>query len=245
MTEPLPPIVHKGEFSIVAVGWRKGQDPHMPSPDEVTDMLKRLWAIDSQPDEVDFKWDPWVPKGEFKGRKRAPIDRKFRASNFKRGKKREDDGCLGTGGLDALGTYRLCDSMVTIYVDSCRRAARQYAVSLKGLITTVLIHELTHLMTHKGFETSEDAENHFWEYTAQCGTYAYLKQRGDREGLKAFEQLSLDQPFIYRTWEGLKHLEGVKSRKEVIGIVKKIFHASIPKAPPTAATYDDFSEYDD
>jgi hypothetical protein len=73
-----------------------------------------------------------------------------------------------------------------------------------------------------------DLSSCFWEFTAQCATYAYLKANADsyeRFGysefnansyakwghlkakddqiLKAFEHLSEHQPFIYRTWKSL------------------------------------------
>jgi hypothetical protein len=126
--------------------------------------------------------------------------------------------------------------------------ALHYEVDVDALIEIVLIHELTHLITHNGFKTGEKACDHFWEFTAQCGTYAYLIKHGPKMALEVFEQLSPHQPFIYRTWEGLKAVERAvtddSSKQEVIQIVTNIFRA-IPKPRPKEDTYDDFSEYDE
>jgi hypothetical protein len=118
------------------------------------------------------------------------------------------------GGLDLLGAYRCNDSLVTIYIDSCLKAARRYKVECDSLIEVVLVHELAHLMTHRGFDVN-DLSRGFMEHTAQCATYAYLKPRGG-EALKTFEQLSPHQPFIYRTWESLKELPN-RPRKLLVG----------------------------
>ena len=78
--------------------------------------------------------------------------------------------------------------------------------SLEGLIEVVLIHELAHLITHRVYDlkyTNEDDCVHLWEYTAQCATYVYLNTHCEKR-LVVFKQLSSHQPFIYRTWEGLK-----------------------------------------
>ena len=97
-------------------------------------------------------------------------------------------------------------------------------------------------MTHRAYDADQKfTSDLLWETTAQCGPYAYLKSYGEEEALEAFERLSPRQPFIYRTWEGLR----VNSKQEVIDIVKNLFHENIPKAPPKSGTYDDFSEFDE
>jgi hypothetical protein len=97
--------------------------------------------------------------------------------------------------------------------------------SLEGLIEVVLIHELAHLITHRVYDlkyTNEDDSVHVWEYTAQCATYVYLKIHCERD-LKAFEQLSRHQPFVYRTWESLKALKSVYAEKRIAELVKSVF----------------------
>src|SRR6476646_7984862 len=111
------------------------------------------------------------------------------------------DGGPGSGRLDLLGKYTFKVSTVTIYVDSCRKAVERYLPgnSLEALIKVVLIHELAHLMTHRYcLGSKQDRSDHFWEYTAQCATYACLKYLGDKEARKVFVRLSPHQPFIYR-----------------------------------------------
>jgi hypothetical protein len=139
----------------------------------------------------------------------------------------ESDGGPGQGGFDALGKYSLGDSTITIYVDSCRKAESEYSEGswkLENLIKVVLIHELTHLITNKRFDLERlgSEHDHVWEYTAQCATYAYLKIYGNAKDLEAFERLSAHQPFIYRTWEGLRAIESVHSN-QITDVVKSVF----------------------
>ena len=113
------------------------------------------------------------------------------------------------------------------------------------LIKVVLIHELAHLITHRvyklEYDDNEDDCVHLWEFTAQCATYAYLKIHKEPENLKVFEDLSPHQPFIYRTWEGLKAVESVQSEwcrcvqstQQTVEVVKSVFRALIePKPAP-------------
>jgi hypothetical protein len=217
---------------IKAVGCREIGDPNMPSSRRVDEILKNLWTVASHPEEGHSDWT----SSEVTSRNREPGELSFSDSGFKE------------GGLDLLGKYDCNGGEVTIYVDSCRQAALEYEVDVDALIEIVLIHELTHLITHNGFETSEKTSDHFWEFTAQCGTYAYLKQNGNEKALEVFEQLSPRQPFIYQTWAGLRAVEGAvtgkSAKKKVIEIVTNIFSA-IPKAPTKKDMYDDFSEYDE
>jgi hypothetical protein len=204
------------EFRIEAVGAPNLKKHKMPGANKVEEQLKGLWEMcwDTKPD--------WNPLGEFEFRLRDKSDPVFRMRDFERG--RED----GLGGLDLLGTYRRRDSLVTIYIDSCLKAARRYKVESDSLVEVVLVHELAHLMTHRGFDR-DDLSSSFMEHTAQCATYAYLKPR-DGEALKAFELLSPHQPVIYRTWEGLKELpqplwEITSRPNEVHELVKAFFRA--------------------
>jgi hypothetical protein len=180
------------EFRIQKVGSKKFKEHKMPPASEIKKKLKGLWKIcwDTEPD--------WNPLGEFEFHERVDSDPVFRVKDFERGL--ED----GVGELDLLGRYRRHDSLVTIYIDSCFKAARRYNALLDDLVDVVLIDELAHLVTHRGFG-EYDLSSHFMEYTAQCATYAYLKPN-DGEALKVFEDLSEHQPFIYRTWESLKEL---------------------------------------
>jgi hypothetical protein len=205
------------QFRIEAVG-RKHPVSKMASKEEVDDKLKWLWWYCWGQDK-----DDWTPAGEFSFRKRDPSDPVFRVGDFEQG--RED----GVGGLDLLGTYRRHDSLVTIYMDSCLKAARRYKVEYNHLVDVVLIHELAHLMTHRGFEV-DDLSSGFMEHTAQCATYAYLKLRSG-EALKAFELLSLHQPFFYRTWESLKALpqprQEIYARPDGVQEVVKAFFLTV------------------
>ena len=211
-------------------------------------------------------WDRFAPagwrspKGELCFRRRCKSkDRIFRVRDFEGGKadtgeRIEHDGGPGRGGIDLLGKYSLSDSTVTIYVDSCRKVVgRKYrgVDSLEGLIEVVLIHELAHLITHWEYElryTNEKDCVHLWEYTAQCATYAYLKERRDEKALDVFERLSLHQPFIYRTWEGLKAVESVKSQwcgyvhptEQTVEAVKSIFSALKRPAPEVSDLVTDY-----
>jgi hypothetical protein len=50
---------------------------------------------------------------------------------------------------------------VTIYIDSCFKAARRYKVESDSLVEVVLVHELAHLMTHRGFDR-DNLSSSFW-----------------------------------------------------------------------------------
>jgi hypothetical protein len=203
------------EFKIEAVGGKGDRKHPLPCTKKVREMLKKICSM---------CWDiqlDWTPSGEFSFRERVPGDPVFRVRDFERG---GDSG----GGLDLLGTYRHRgrDSLVTIYIDSCFKAARNFNVLLDHLVDVVLIHELAHLMTHRGFGV-DDLSSGFMEHTAQCATYAYLRARGD-EALQAFELLSPHQPFIYRTWESLKELPKpriISRPDQVQEVVKEFFLA--------------------
>lgn len=173
------------EFRMQKVGSKKFKEHKMPPASEIKKKLKRLWEIcwDAKPD--------WDPLGEFEFHERGDSDPVFRSERFRARPRRR------SWWIDLLGRYRRQDSLVTIYIDSCFKAARRYNALLDDLVDVVLIHELAHLVTHRGFG-EYDLSRHFMEYTAQCLTYAYLKPNGG-EALKVFEDLSEHQPFIYRT----------------------------------------------
>jgi hypothetical protein len=218
----------------------------MPTADKVCEILKSLWMICSGEKSGDGFDLP--PEGEFGiPRQRTSEDRIFRVRDFegRRTVMDEYDGGPGRGGLDVLGKYTLKNSLITIYVDSCRKAELEYgngSWELRNLIDVVLIHELAHLITHQCFylKMQKGGEiDHLWEYTAQCATYAYLKSHGEKKDLEVFKQLSPHQPFIYKTWEGLKAVEsvqsqwcgGVQSTEQIAEVVKSIFTALKQPAP--------------
>ena len=126
------------KIPIKAVGCREVGDPNIPSSHRVDDILKKLWAVASCPAEKQSEWT----SSEVTPINRNPGELIFSDSGFKE------------RGLDFLGTYHLSDDEVTIYVDSCRQAAVHYDVDVDvdALIEIVLIHELTHLITHNGFK---------------------------------------------------------------------------------------------
>jgi hypothetical protein len=224
------------EFPIEAVGEGEDKSVTLPQSKMIVVILERLWMLCSG-EKFGGRFY-WEPKSEFCYRERQWHDRIFRVRIFE-GREDADrersDGGPGRAGFDVLGKYSLSDGMITIYVDSCRRAVSEYSEGnwkLENLVRVVLIHELAHLMTHHGFNLTGNEANHVWEYTAQCATYAYLKTHGEPEDLKAFEQLSPHQPFIYRTWEGLKAVDGVHSENLIFDVVKRLFDALIfPKVP--------------
>jgi hypothetical protein len=226
------------EFRIEAVGEGQDESVTLPKASIVFEILERLWTICS--DEKFGRSFDRKPEGEFLFREREWYDRIFRVRTFEGREeadreRREPDGGPGHNGFDLLGKYSLGDSMITVYVDSCRRAVSEYSDGiwkLENLIKVVLIHELAHLITHIGFDLKGDETNHVWEYTAQCATYAYLKIYGEPEDLKAFQQLSPHQPFIYRTWESLKAVESVQSKNLVAAVVKSVFSALKEPPPP-------------
>jgi hypothetical protein len=234
------------EFRIAAVGEGEDQGVAMPEAYVVFEILQRLWMICSEEKFGGY----WKPEGEVLFRDRQSYDRIFRVRTFDgreeaNRERREDDGGPGHNGLDALGKYSLGDSTITTYVDSCRKTESEYSDGswkLENLIKVVLIHELAHLITHKGFNLKGDEANHVWEYTAQCATYAYLKIHGGPEDLKAFEQLSPHQPFIYKTWKSLRAVESVYDENRVAELVKSVF--SLLRKPDQRGTLGDNENYD-
>jgi predicted Zn-dependent protease with MMP-like domain len=154
----------------------------------------------------------------------------------------EEASGLGKGGLDLLGRYRFDNSMVTIYIDSCRKVEQWCDVPLDQLLHVVLVHELAHLMTHRGFGAQESLSPHFWEYTAQCATYAYL-HRHNAEALKVFKKLSPYQPFIYQTWESLEALRAPSGDK-FEALVKDVFSAFAKESlDPPVVEIEDMHEF--
>jgi hypothetical protein len=209
-----------------------GGEHVMPSTEEVEKIRNKLWRICAAR-TVQKRWDIGIPFGEFTYRPRNVSDPKFRTEDFEGRKKgMYDEEAPGPCGLDLLGRYCFDNSLVTIYIDSCKEVEQWYDVPLDRLVRVVLIHELAHLVTHRGFGAGKPLPPHFWEYTAQCGTYTYL-QRHDQEALKVFKKLSSHQPFIYRTWESLEALRAVSDRKSE-ALVKRIFSAFAgdPLDPP-------------
>ena len=239
------------EFRIEAVGEGHDKSVKMPEAYIVFEILERLWTICS--DEKFGGSFYWKPKGEFGFREREGYDRIFRVEDFvgkgePNGERSESDGGPGRGGIDVLGKYSPTDSTITIYVDSCRKVDLVYGDGrkLERLIKVVLIHELAHLITHKGFNPKNlgKENDHVWEYTAQCAAYAYLKIHGEPEDLKIFEDLSPHQPFIYRTWEGLKAVESVRSKNLIADVVKSIFCALNEPEPTKIENQHEFSGYE-
>jgi len=144
------------QFRTEYVGDPKDNGVPMPKQDTVRKILEGLWMICSARD-FGAGFD-WFPEGEFCFQRRNKYDRIFRVQIFEgredANRRSESDGGPGRGGFDALGKYSLGDSTVTIYVDSCRKAESEYSDGgwkLENLIKVVLIHELAHLITHKGF----------------------------------------------------------------------------------------------
>jgi hypothetical protein len=244
------------EFRTEFVGDPQDEGVWMPKSETVRGILKGLWMVCSaEASGVGSDCDCY-PKAEFRFRRRCKSkDRIFRVRDFEgRGtandERAEDDGGPGRGGLDLLGKYTLSDRTVTIYVDSCRKVVgRKYRSvdSLKGLIEVVLIHELAHLMTHRVYDlkyaNEDDSSVHLWEYTAQCATYAYLSIHCEKD-LEVFNQLSSRQPFIYRTWEGLRAVESVHSEILIADVVKSIFSALKKPVPEKSEIPLDTSPYD-
>ena len=189
------------EFPIEFVGDAEDESVPMPERKAVRKILEGLSMICSgEGCHLD-------PEGEFCFRGRCKSkDRIFRVRDFEgkrtvKGERTEGDGGPGRGGLDLLGKYTLEGSIVTIYVDSCRKVALEYgdkSWKLEELIEVVLIHELAHLITHRLHDLKYYHENddcvYLWEYIAQCATYAYLKIHKEPENVKVFEDLSLHQP---------------------------------------------------
>jgi hypothetical protein len=230
------------EFLTEFVGVPEDRCLMMSSPKRVREILEGLWVICSAESSGAGSECDCSPKGEFRFRGRCKSkDRIFRIKDFEGGRARtgeraERDGGPGRGGIDLLGKYSLSDSTVTVYVDSCRKVVgRKYGGVdyLEELIEVVLIHELAHLITDRVYKLEYNDENdsvHLWEYTAQCATYAYVSTRREKD-LEMFQQLSSHQPFIYRTWEGLKAVERFHA-KRIVKVVQSIFSALKEPPPP-------------
>ena len=222
-------------FRIEAVGDREDKSLTMPKLETICDILEGLSKICSGK-ESGTGFD-LTPEGGFDvPRKRTSKDRIFRVSDFEgrrtvKDERTEYDGGPGRGGLDLLGKYTSSNSMVTIYVDSCRRVELEYCEGswLKELIKVVLIHELAHLITHKGFDPQNlgDETDHVSGVHRSVCDVCYPIEQNDEKALEVFERLSPHQPFIYRTWEGLKAVESVHSKKLIGDVVKSVFNTLI------------------
>jgi hypothetical protein len=236
------PIKDMGGFPLEAVPSK--ENVTMPSKDNVAKIRVGLWLICAKADKPK-RWNLSIPFCEFEERRRNSSDPVFRPEDFegrKKGVYDEEASGLGKGGLDLLGRYRFDNSMVTIYIDSCRKVEQWCDVPLDQLLHVVLVHELAHLMTHRGFGAQESLSPHFWEYTAQCATYAYL-HRHNAEALKVFKKLSPYQPFIYQTWESLEALRAPSDDK-FEALVKDVFSAFAKESlDPPVVEIEDMHEF--
>lgn len=109
--------------------------------------------------------------------------------------------------IDLLGVYQSGNNKVVLYDLLIQLCALQLEVDYEGLRTVVLLHELSHAVTHRGL----DSDNRIWEcfniadkrakeYFAQIYTYKFL-QNTEQSYLAIMNKLSEVQPGVYQTYQ--------------------------------------------
>ena len=108
--------------------------------------------------------------------------------------------------IDLLGVYQSKDNKIILYDLLIQLCALHLGIDSADLRRIVLLHELSHAVTHRGL----DSDNRIWEcfdiadkeakeYFAQIYTYKFL-QDTDQSCLAIMDKLSEVQPDVYQTY---------------------------------------------
>lgn len=127
-----------------------------------------------------------------------------------------------TKGIDFFGQYDPEEREVTLNICRMRRFATRYGFQFEDVVTTVMIHELSHFVTHLGksdlskcwvaFGKSEPGKPGLAETVediAQQATNLYLRVASYGQLVQVFDSLSNYCPEEYKTWQNKwkKHFE--------------------------------------
>ena len=108
--------------------------------------------------------------------------------------------------IDLLGVYQSGNNKVILYDLLIQLCALQLEVDYEGLCRIVLLHELSHAVTHRGLDSDDRiwecfdiADKESKEYFAQIYTYKFL-QDTDPSYLAIMNRLSEVQSGVYQTY---------------------------------------------
>ena len=109
--------------------------------------------------------------------------------------------------VDLLGVYQSRNNKVILYDLLIKLCALKLEVDYEGLRRIVLLHELSHAVTHRGLDSDgriwecfEIARQDAKEYFAQIYTYKFL-QGSTQSCLAIMDILSEVQPDVYQTYK--------------------------------------------
>lgn len=141
--------------------------------------------------------------------------------------------------IDLLGTYNSSKNKITIYTILIKLCSIELCVDFDELKYLVLLHELSHAITHRGldkdnsiWEFFDDSSTDLKEYFAQIYTYKKLIQEDNKSTLVIMEKLSEKQSGVYQTYKQsiekditeLNH-ELLKARKDIPNGLEVYFQA--------------------
>lgn len=115
-------------------------------------------------------------------------------------------------GIDFLGQYSLNEkneTTVTLNMCRIRRFANRHGFQSEDVIKIVLLHELAHLVTHRGrsqcpkcWVAFDAAASEQKETMAQQATHLYLRVAGYGQLVHVFSEVSHRCPLKYNDWPG-------------------------------------------
>ena len=108
---------------------------------------------------------------------------------------------------DLLGVYQSRNNKVILYDLLIQLCALHLGVDYEGLWKIVMLHELSHAVTHRGLDSDgriwecfDIADKESKEYFAQIYTYKFL-QNTEQSYLTIMNKLSEVQPSVYQTYQ--------------------------------------------
>ncbi len=109
--------------------------------------------------------------------------------------------------IDLLGVYQSRNNKVILYDLLIQLCALKLGVNYAGLRKVVMLHELSHAVTHRGLDSNDRmwecfdiADKESKEYFAQIYTYKFL-QNTEQSYLTIMNKLSEVQPSVYQTYQ--------------------------------------------
>jgi len=125
--------------------------------------------------------------------------------------------------IDLLGIYDSRKNKIIIYDLLIKLCSVQLKFDYEGLKAIVMLHELSHAITHRGV----DSKGQIWEYFdiavmdvkehfAQIYTYKQILQDGNDLLLDIMNELSKAQPSIYQSYKSVKDHNIEKINKDLL-----------------------------
>ena len=110
--------------------------------------------------------------------------------------------------IDLLGVYDSGKNKIILYDLLIKLCSLQLNLDHEGLKTIVMIHELSHAITHRGIDSDKKIWEYFdiaapdtTEYFAQIYTYKKLLRDNNKLCLKIMDRLSETQSGVYQSYK--------------------------------------------